>query len=64
MKENMIICHRETNEEKNDRFPHWKANGKRFRAERNRPGYEIVEEKEETRCLYSVIPLEMLYKKH
>lgn len=43
---NIEICHRDTNEEKADRFPHWKANGKRFRAERvkgSRTKYKIVE---------------------
>ena len=42
---NIEICHRDTNEEKADSFPHWKANGKRFRAERvkgSRIEYEIV----------------------
>ena len=42
---NIEICHRDTNEEKADSFPHWKANGKRFRAERvkgSRSEYEIV----------------------
>jgi len=43
---NIEICHRDTNEEKADKFPHWKANGKRFRAERvkgTRTNYEIIE---------------------
>lgn len=31
---NIEICHRDTNEEKADSFPHWKANGNNFRAER------------------------------
>ena len=42
---NIEICHRDTNEEKANSFPHWKANGKRFRAERvkgSRAEYEIV----------------------
>ena len=42
---NIEICHRDTNEEKADSFPHWKANGKCFRAERikgTRTDYEIV----------------------
>ena len=42
---NIEICHRDTNEEKADSFPHWKANGKCFRAERvkgARTDYEIV----------------------
>ena len=29
---NIIICHRDTNEEKADAFPHWSANGKRYIA--------------------------------
>ena len=44
--ENIIICHHDTNEEKADKFPHWKANGKQFRAERikgTRTDYEIIE---------------------
>ena len=43
--ENIEICHRDTNEEKADSFPHWKANGKRFRAERikgRRTAYTVV----------------------
>lgn len=42
--ENIIICHCETNEEKADSFPHWKANGRRFHAQRvkgSRVEYEI-----------------------
>ena len=42
---NIEICHRDTNEEKADRFPYWKANGNRFRAERikgSRTNYKIV----------------------
>ena len=41
---NIEIC-RDTNEEKADRFPYWKANGNRFRAERikgSRTNYKIV----------------------
>jgi 5-methylcytosine-specific restriction endonuclease McrA len=30
--ENIIICHRDTNEEKADTFPNWYANGRRFQA--------------------------------
>ena len=33
---NIEVCHRDTNLEKGDDFPHWKANGKRFRARRVR----------------------------
>lgn len=43
--ENIIICHRDTNAEKADRFPCWKANGKSFHAHRmlGFPGrYEII----------------------
>ena len=42
---NIEICHRDTNEEKANSFPHWKTNGKCFRAERvkgTRTDYEIV----------------------
>ena len=42
---NIEICHRDTNEEKANSFPHWKTNGKYFRAERvrgTRTDYEIV----------------------
>lgn len=47
MPENIVICHRDTNEEKADLFPHWMANGKRFHARRvrgSRVEYEIVED--------------------
>ena len=43
---NIIICHRDTNEEKADKFPHWKANGRCFRAVRvrgTRTEYEVEE---------------------
>ena len=30
--ENIIICHRDTNEEKANSCPHWKANGNRYLA--------------------------------
>ena len=42
---NIEICHRDTNEEKANSFPHWKTNGKCFRAERVKgtsTDYEIV----------------------
>ena len=42
--ENLIICHRDTNEEKGDCFPHWVANGKKYKAIRvkgNRNAYRI-----------------------
>lgn len=45
--ENIIICHRDTNEEKADHFPHWKTNGSSFYAKRiegSRVGYEIMKD--------------------
>ena len=45
--ENIVICHRKTNEEKGDNFPHWVANGKRYKAIRekgNKNAYKIVED--------------------
>ena len=45
--DNIEICHRDTNAEKADKFPAWKANGRRFHAERvkgSRVAYEIVED--------------------
>lgn len=45
--ENIIICHRDTNEEKANNFPHWKANDKRFIAIRvrgTRNSYEIYKD--------------------
>lgn len=45
-KENIVICHYETNEEKADHFPHWKVNGRRFYAKKKMEipnGYEIME---------------------
>ena len=44
--ENIIICHRDTNEEKANSFPHWKANRTRYLAIRirgTRNEYEIYE---------------------
>ena len=43
---NIEICHRDTNEEKADSFPHWSANERNFRAKRvkgTRTEYEIEE---------------------
>ena len=43
-KDNLEICHRNTNAEKGDSFPHWKANGQRFKAVRmknSKTGYVI-----------------------
>ena len=45
--DNIIVCHRDTNEEKADNFPHWNANDIRFKAIRikgSRVSYEIVED--------------------
>ena len=44
VKENIVICHRDTNFEKGDNFPHWKINGQRYVAKRKngtKSGYEI-----------------------
>ena len=44
---NIIICHRDTNREKADCFPHWQANGIRYHARRvkgSRVEYEIIED--------------------
>ena len=43
--ENIVICHRDTNAEKADKFPHWKTNSQLFRADRikgTRTDYEII----------------------
>lgn len=45
--ENIIVCHRDTNEEKADNFPHWKANGQSYKAIRvrgSRVKYEIYKD--------------------
>ena len=45
---NIVVCHKRTNEEKADKFPHWKTNGKRFKAIRkkgNKNAYLIVADK-------------------
>ncbi|MCM1196826.1 MAG: HNH endonuclease [Roseburia sp.] len=45
--ENLVICHRDTNEEKGDSFPHWQANGVKYKAIRvrgTRNEYDIYEE--------------------
>ncbi len=42
---NIIICHRDTNAEKADHFPHWKTNGTSFHARRvngSRVEYKII----------------------
>ena len=52
--ENIIICHRDTNEEKGDKFPAWKANGRRFHAIRvrgSRTAYKIVEDNDDSYLL-------------
>lgn len=46
VKQNLVICHFKTNEEKADCFPHWKANGERYHAEKSAPsGYKIIKER-------------------
>lgn len=45
--DNIVICHRDTNEEKADCFPHWRTNGRRFHARRvrgSRIEYEIIKD--------------------
>lgn len=45
VKENIEICHRDTNEEKGDNYTHFKTNGKSYRVERirgSRTAYKIV----------------------
>jgi hypothetical protein len=45
--ENIVICHRDTNEEKANSFPHWQANGERYKAIRvkgSRTAYKVVED--------------------
>ena len=47
-KNNIEICHYLTNEEKDDHFPHWKANGQRFHAKKTvgvTNGYTIIKER-------------------
>lgn len=47
IKENIIICNCETNEEKGDRFPHWMVNGWRCHAKRmtgKQNGYIVIKE--------------------
>lgn len=42
---NLEICTIKTNQEKDDNFPHWTANGKRFKAMATKNNcYEIVED--------------------
>ncbi len=46
--ENIEICNRYTNFEKGDNFPHWRANNRRFHAEKMKNtsnGYIVVEDK-------------------
>ena len=43
--ENIVVCHRDTNLEKSNCYPHWKANGKRYHATRikgSRVAYKIL----------------------
>ena len=45
--DNLELCHRDTNKEKADDFPHWITNGRRFKAVRvkgSRVAYEIIED--------------------
>lgn len=47
IKGNLKICHTQTNQEKGDNFPHWKANGKKFKAVKKKgksDSYEVVED--------------------
>ena len=44
---NIIICHRDTNNEKGNKFPHWEANGIKYIAIRkkgSRAVYDIYED--------------------
>ena len=46
-KANIVLCHYETNEEKGNSYPHWKANDRRYHAKKKSGvsnGYEIVRE--------------------
>ena len=45
---NIVLCHYLTNEEKADRFPHWKVNGLRCHAKKTKGeqnGYTIIKER-------------------
>ena len=45
--ENIIVCHRDTNEEKADNFPHWKVKGQTYKAIRvkgSRVSYDIFKD--------------------
>ncbi len=45
--DNIVVCHRDTNAEKSDKFPAWKINVRRFHAIRvrgSRVAYEIIED--------------------
>ena len=45
VRENIILCHRDTNEEKADHFPHWKINDERFyviKTKGKRNSYTII----------------------
>ena len=46
VKQNLVICHFDTNEEKADCFPHWKTNGSQFHAKKyDLNGYKIIKER-------------------
>ena len=46
VKQNLVICHFDTNEEKANCFPHWNTNGNRFHAKKYVPsGYKIIKER-------------------
>ena len=43
--DNIVLCHRDTNIEKANKFPHWRSNGKKFYAVKSRGsrgGYDII----------------------
>lgn len=44
--DNIIICHRDTNGEKADSFPHWRCNKQRFKAikKKGTKGYSILKD--------------------
>ena len=47
VKGNIIICHYNTNYDKSDNFPHWKSNGRMFKAVRekgSKKSYVIFED--------------------
>ena len=45
--DNIVVCHRDTNLEKGNHFPHWETNGSKYHAIRvkgSRVAYTIVED--------------------